>query len=88
MKVKPIPNSSKKFSISSKINFCNTFSENISYLLLFFIKIGFLIKSTISDSFCYTDLFLADSGSLSYSLDFILSLNCLTDKLLFLTNSM
>ena len=80
MKVKLIPNSSKKFSISSKINFYNTFSENISYLLLFLIKIGCFTKSTKLYSFSI-NLFLVDLGSLSYSLDFILFFNCLTSKL-------
>ena len=49
IKVNPIPNSSKKFSISSRISFCNIFSDNISYLLSFLILIGFFTKST---TFC------------------------------------
>ena len=79
--MKPFSNSSKKYSISSIINFCSTFSEKISYLLLFLILIGFFTKSTILESSWFINLFLVDSGNLSYSLDLILSLNCLIDRL-------
>jgi len=77
MKVKPSPNSFKKEGIFSSINFCNTLSLIFSLLLVFFITIGFLTKSVILYS-CVSskdNLYFVSSLNLSYSFDFIFSLN-------------
>jgi hypothetical protein len=75
--VKPSPNSSKNDGISSSINSCNNFSDilSASILCLFLIIIGFLTKSLTSVLSLTINLFLVDSGNLSYSLDFILALS-------------
>ena len=80
IKVKPEPNSFKKFGISSRITFCNTFSEIISLLVVFLIAIGFLIKSTTDVSFEEINFSLVLLSNRSYSLFLIRSRSCLTDR--------
>ena len=62
---KPVPNSFRKLSKSSSINFFNIFSvtSSLSMLYLFFITMGFFIKSltTVSSLFINFNLVLSSS---------------------------
>ncbi len=62
---KPVPNSFRKLSKSSSINFFNIFSviSSLSMLYLFFITMGFFIKSltTVSSLFINFNFVLLSS---------------------------